>query len=206
MSLVIRELFYYDETSETCLRWKTDRRPKRAPNGSSRIKAGDVAGTFNTCYKTGKPKGSYVRVLKKAYHIHRIVWGLFNEEIPEGMVIDHINGNPWDNRIENLACKTRKQNNQNRCISSNNKSGVPGVARRSIIRKSGLVSDYYISAVDIDGKSKTKCFNISIFGEERAFQMACEWRFTKLTELNDQGGMYTERHKTGGMKCEGSEK
>ena len=44
--------------------------------------------------------------------MNRIVWTQHNGPIPKGMIIDHINGNPSDNRIENLQCITQKQNCQ----------------------------------------------------------------------------------------------
>ena len=46
------------------------------------------------------------------YKNHRKVWKSVYGEIPKGMVIDHINGNTLDNRIENLQCITQKQNIQ----------------------------------------------------------------------------------------------
>ena len=48
-----------------------------------------------------------------SYHV--IVWILSTgKDIPQGMEIDHINGNTIDNRIENLRLVTRRQNQQNR--------------------------------------------------------------------------------------------
>ena len=37
---------------------------------------------------------------------------MFNGAIPKGKVIDHINNDTFDNRIENLQCITQSQNNQ----------------------------------------------------------------------------------------------
>ena len=47
---------------------------------------------------------------QKTYHVHRFVWECFNNVIPEGKVIDHINNNKEDNRLCNLQLITQKQN------------------------------------------------------------------------------------------------
>jgi len=46
---------------------------------------------------------------------HRVAWAMHYGEWPEdGLQIDHINGDPWDNRIENLRIATPSQNQANR--------------------------------------------------------------------------------------------
>lgn len=42
--------------------------------------------------------------------VHRMAWEAFHGSIPPGMVINHINGEKTDNRIENLECCTPSQN------------------------------------------------------------------------------------------------
>lgn len=44
------------------------------------------------------------------YLVHRIVWELHNGPIPEGLVIDHIDGNTSNNRLNNLRCISSKDN------------------------------------------------------------------------------------------------
>lgn len=54
---------------------------------------------------------------------HRVAWAVYYGEWPEGE-IDHINGDPTDNRIANLRCVTRQQNAKNRSVKSGGSRGV----------------------------------------------------------------------------------
>ena len=65
--------------------------------------------------KTNKEAGSFnaqlyrvVVIQKKKYYVHRIVWKMFYGKDPGVFLIDHINGCPHDNSIDNLRrCKNR---------------------------------------------------------------------------------------------------
>jgi len=57
---------------------------------------------------------------------HRMAWAYVYGEWPPTN-LDHINGKPDDNRIENLRLATPKQNQENVKLRTDNSSGVRGV-------------------------------------------------------------------------------
>ena len=59
--------------------------------------------------------------------LHRVVWEEANGPIPDGMEVDHINGDTKDNRLENLRIVTHSDNLKNTKIRTDNKTGVVGV-------------------------------------------------------------------------------
>ncbi len=87
---------------------------------SQSVKPGMVAGTLT---KTG-----HIRIIirKKKYLAHRLVWVHLKGEWPDGP-LDHINGRPDDNRIENLRLATLSQNSMNSGRRADNTSGFKGV-------------------------------------------------------------------------------
>ena len=46
----------------------------------------------------------------KLEYVHRFVWEAFNGAIPDGLVIDHIDEDPTNNRLENLQLLTLAEN------------------------------------------------------------------------------------------------
>jgi hypothetical protein len=108
---ILREYLAYDpETGE--LRWR--KRP------SNRVKVGDVAGTVNAL--------GYVQIALQGnlMLVHRVVWAFMIGVWPKHE-IDHVNGDPGDNRWLNLRSATRAQNQANKKMRSDNTSGFKGV-------------------------------------------------------------------------------
>lgn len=65
---------------------------------------------------------------------HRVIWKMVTGKDPVNE-IDHINGNPFDNRWENLRDVSTKDNCRNRKRPSNNTSGCTGVYWLKKIKK-----------------------------------------------------------------------
>ena len=86
----------------------------------NRAFVGEVAGYVN-------PMG-YINIgLCKEYHLaHRLAWLYMHGEMPS-LFIDHINGNPSDNRLSNLRLVDYKENAENQKLHSCNSSGFRGV-------------------------------------------------------------------------------
>jgi hypothetical protein len=80
--------------------------------------------------------GGYIaiRLKNKRYLAHRLAWLYVYGKFPKNK-IDHINGNPSDNKICNLRQATYQQNNCNSKKRKDNTSGVKGVVWRNDCKK-----------------------------------------------------------------------
>ncbi|EBO4169431.1 HNH endonuclease [Salmonella enterica] len=88
-------------------------------------------------YKDKKRKVTYItiRYQDKIYPAHRIIWEMFNGEIPVGMQIDHVDGNGLNNAISNLRIVSISDNLKNKSKYANNTSGCAGVSWHKAQRK-----------------------------------------------------------------------
>lgn len=68
-------------------------------------------------------------IMRKTQLAHRLAWLYVYGCFPSSH-LDHINGDTTDNRISNLREATSKQNQENRKLQKNNKTGYRGVIFR----------------------------------------------------------------------------
>ena len=54
--------------------------------------------------------GLHKNLIRKFYCVHRLVWKVFNGQIPEGYEINHLDESPVNNALSNLSLVTHKEN------------------------------------------------------------------------------------------------
>ena len=109
---------------------------------------------------------------RKEYRAHRLAWLYYYGKWPdnENCYIDHINGNPTDNRITNLRLATSLSNSHNRKVHSNTSSGIMGVCKD---KASGKWKAY----ISMDKyNTKTKRFKVKHLGLYSTFEGAVNAR------------------------------
>lgn len=123
----LQELF---ELRDGTFYWKVSK-------GTAHI--GDVAGCKNN-------RGYInIRVDGCSYLAHRLIFLFVHGYLPE--FLDHVNRICNDNRPSNIRPATRIQNGQNRCLNSNNTSGIKGVAYNKRDK-------HWVAYISVDGKHK----------------------------------------------------
>lgn len=126
----LRELFVYDEQTGNFFN-RIDR---------GRARAGKLAGCPNSEYYI------VIRVDSVLHSVQRLAWLYVTGEWPLGLV-DHKDGNRWNNKFDNLRDISHQWNAQNeKQPRSTNKLRTQGVIQKGTKR--------YVAAISIDGKTK----------------------------------------------------
>ena len=169
----------YDESSPTCLRFKS----RTHHNQNKNLVVGTKANTKRNTYW-------HFGVNHNHYKVHRVVWYLCTGEDPKEYEIDHIDGDVDNNKIENLRKVTREVNVRNAKMRKDNKTGLNGI----YLNHAGS-NDYFYSVriYDID-KIKVTHFSVKKLGLLPARARAIEFREKRLSELEESGIVYSERH------------
>jgi hypothetical protein len=122
-----------------------------------RTLVGEVGEKYYSCKFKNKP-------LK----VHRLIYELHTgKKIQNGFVIDHINGDTLDNRIENLRCVIKRENNKNTKVYSNNTTGQMGIT---------MDKNRFRARIWDNGKCISKSFG--------TMEEAVKWRRDKLVVHN----------------------
>lgn len=141
------------------------------------------------CYPASDANSAqgYIRISRdnQVHLMHRWIWEQLMGPIPEGWEIDHINGVRTDNRIENLRCVPQAVQMRNRAKRADNSSGVQGVSRWETTRRGNQkIAMWRATAINQHGKQVIKTFSIKKYGDDIAFQKACEARKQMEMEFN----------------------
>jgi len=154
-----------------------------------RKKVGDVAGCLYSPSQGSSERGRRTRWrLKfkgKEYYRARVVWTLFNGDTEK--MIDHINNNTLDDRIENLRECTNAQNQANRW-EAKSKTGVKGLRVQRFKRKDGSYHVVYVGVVDYNGSRYcTSKYPYTEEGKAKAIQALRELRALLHKEFTHHG-------------------
>ena len=106
---------------------------------NNQVKVGSVAGAKN---KSGHIMIGYAG---RRWYAHRLAWFLYYGEWPRTH-IDHINGNPLDNRITNLRLATQSQNMMNKRKLSSSRGKFKGITWHNRNKK-------WVAQIKKDGKN-----------------------------------------------------
>ena len=90
----------------------------------TKVRGSEIGSICNTISNKGY---IHIKLEGKNYRIHRLAMLYVYGSIPR--LVDHIDQNKLNNRIDNLRSATFFQNSSNQCLPKNNTSGHIGVAK-----------------------------------------------------------------------------
>lgn len=160
---VLEELLSYDpKTGE--LRWQVSR---------GGVLQGAIAGRVDHTNRR------IIGIASKVYVAHRIAWKLHYKKEPVDLV-DHINGDPGDNRIDNLREATHSQNRVNSKAHADSNLKAKGITWcKTHVR--------FVCSVTFEKRTFTKGFGVGNYGsKEAAFEAAKKWVQNKRQELHGE--------------------
>lgn len=175
---VLNDTFYYDESSPSGLRYKKNSYKNK---GAIAKLAGDIAGNVKL-NPNGTPRGWKLGLTidDSKYHlnVHRIVWLLLYKDIDGSMVVDHVDGNPLNNKKDNLQLVTYQKNGRNK------KPRIDGFTMSN--------RSYRCSLIDNNGNRIEKSASVSKYGDDLSKAIVAIWKLYMLS--TDEFSGYSDRH------------
>lgn len=161
---LFNEWFYIDETSISGLRWK--KKPVR-----SKYEKDAQAGSLLT--KDHGKKYWQIKLHYKVYKVHRIVYLLKHGSICADKIVDHIDSDGLNNKVNNLRLVNFKDN----CANRKDRNTIGHSNLRPCKKDSktvGYIVKWYSNTT---GRRTSKSFNLTKFGDdESAFKAAYDFR------------------------------
>jgi hypothetical protein len=125
----LNECLIIDPSSPSYLRWKKER-PRSHFKSESIYKtwnpqfAGKVAGNKDKYYK--------VEINNQRFRVHNIIFAIYNNTTQfNDKIIDHIDGNKYNNNPDNLRLVTFSENLQNRKNKRQSKNGFSNIYKKN---------------------------------------------------------------------------
>ena len=135
---------------------------------AAKEKEGYFTAVTRIAVKNGKQR-------QKSIKMHRL---LMSESLSHGLVVDHINGNPLDNRRENLRICTRRENTLNSKKPKTNSTGYKGVSYSARMKK-------YKAAINVNSSFIHLGYFICPIEAARAYDKAALNHFGEFAKTNN---------------------